>query len=281
MTIDSSSGVVVIHDMTNDDYHGERDHISRSKAHRYRGSRGGRSQRFEEVEGRSLFSGNASTDFGSLVDAMFEAVCRGDNIGAVAAFPPPDVLTSNGQRRGKKYVEWRSSLPPGQVEARVEDFEKASDVIAAITEHEYAAELIRGTTQTQESVFWVDADGHKRKARNDGRYQDRHWYDLKTTSKDLEDLRHSFRRFGYGWQAAWYAEAAGLAGCDEPGKFPFIVATTNPPYDVAVVELTQESIDEARQEIRETLAAIRERRTSKVYLPPSYHQPITLDLCWR
>jgi hypothetical protein len=279
LTIDSSAGPVVLHDLANDAYHKEEFHISRSKAHRYRGGSGGVAQRFED-EGGQVFAGNASTSFGSLVDAMFEAVCRGDFVQSVVAVAPPDVLTANGQRRGKRYTEWRSALPADVIETKEEDFEKASAVIAAIREHKSANELILQTTQTQESVFWVDDDGHKRKARCDGRAGDRHWYDLKTTSKELSqyELSKSFHRFGYAWQAAWYAEAAGLAGCDEPGRFPFIVAASYAPYEVCVVTLSQESVDYARDEIKKTLDMISRRRESGEYLPESYHNPISLDL---
>lgn len=278
LAVDSSQAPVVMHDLANDDYHGEKDHISRSKAHRYRGSLGGRAQWYEEVQGESCFSGNSSTDFGSLVDAMFEARCHGMDVETAAIVPPREVLTSNGQRRGGRYQEWKATLGPGQIECKEDDFARALCVVEAILDHRLARELVEGTTHTQESVFWVDGDGNKRKARCDGRYQDRHWYDLKTTSKDLADMRYSFRRFGYGWQAAWYGEAASLAGCDEPGRFPFIVATTFPPYDVAVIYLTQESIDAAAREIRETLDAIRRRRDSGEYVGDDYHSPLVLDL---
>ena len=100
--IDSSNGVVTFTDMTNDVYHSEPDHTSRSTAHRYRGPRGGRAQRYA-ASGKSLFGGNKSTDFGSLVDGAFEAECRGVDWRSRCAVAPPSVLTSNGQRRGKAY----------------------------------------------------------------------------------------------------------------------------------------------------------------------------------
>jgi hypothetical protein len=272
--IDTSNGVVVFTDMANEAYHANKSHKSRSTVHRYRGIRGGRAQRYSEVEGKSLFGGNKSTDFGSLVDGAFEAECRGIDWRSRCAVAPPSVLASNGSRRGKPYEEWRASLPVGAVECNEADFLKVADIIAAIREHEKANALIEATTSNQYSVFRTDEHGHRVKARADGVTPEL-WYDLKTTSSDIEDVQFSFRRFGYDWQAAWYTDAAIAAGWS-PFTFKFIVVQTAPPYDVAVCHLPDWAIERARQEIRETLDAMRLRSESGRYVDPSYHEEIEI-----
>lgn len=267
--IDSSAGPVVSSDMSNAVYHGERDHISRSSAHRYAGVEGGRSQRYAEVYGKSLFSGNTSTSFGTIVDAAVECEMRGVDWRSQIAVPPPTVLASDGSRRGKAYQDWKASLPSGGFECSEADFSKVADIVASIREHEAANELLEAATHSQYNVFWQDGDGHKRKARADGCTKDA-WFDLKTTSSEWRDLKYSFLRFGYDWQASWYSEAAKVAGWPA-FTFKFIVVQVFPPFNVKVVWIPEGIVAKAGEEIRETLALMRARRESGGYIDPAYH----------
>lgn len=268
--IDSSSGPVVSSDMPNAVYHGERDHISRSSAHRYAGVEGGRAQRYAEVYGKSLFSGNAATGFGTIVDAAIECEMRGVNWRSQIAVPPSSVLASDGSRRGKAYQEWKATLPAGGFECSEADYSKVSDIVASIREHREANELLEAATHSQYNVFWTDGSGHKRKARADGCTREA-WFDLKTTSSEWHELKWSFRRFGYDWQANWYTEAARVAGWPD-FVFKFVVVQSFAPFNVKVVWLPKEIIAKAGEEIRETLDRMRERRERGVYIEDdSYH----------
>ena len=269
-TIDTTVGPFVSTDMANEVYHGERGHISRSTAHRYRGELGGRAQRYAEVYGKSLFGGNSATTFGSIVDAACEAEIRGIDWRRMVTVPPSDVLASDGSRRGKAFQEWRSALPLGAVECSAADFGKVNDIVESIREHEIASQLLKDAQHSQYSVFWRDDDGHARKARADG-VTARCWFDLKTTSSEWRDLKWSFRRFGYDWQAVWYSQAARLCGWDA-FEFPFIVVQTFAPYDVKVVRIPEPVLLSAEDEIKRTLDEIRRRRETQQYVPAAYHQ---------
>lgn len=269
-------GLRVDYDLPNEVYHAEKEHVSRSKAHRYRGLAGGRAQRYE-AQGKSLFSGNAATSFGSIVDAAFEAVVRGVDWKARCVVPPPGVLASDGSRRGNAFKEWRSSLPVGAVECSEGDFQKTADMVASLWEHRRARDLMEQVAHSQMSVFWTDSNGHKRKARADGVTRSGAWFDLKTTSSEWRDLKWSFRRFGYDWQASWYTDAAVAAGAD-PFVFSFIVVQTFAPFDVKVVHLTDEAIERARVEIDETLFEMRRREETGIFVPDSYHDEQILEL---
>jgi hypothetical protein len=268
--------IEVLLDLPNDQYHARQPWISRSTAFRYRGLAGGVHQRFEEVRGKRIFSGNAATGFGTLVDTAFEAVARGVDWRSQVAVPPAGVLAADGSRRGKAFTEWRQSLPAGSVECNAADFAKVADIIEAIREHKIARELLESITHSQYSVFLTDAAGHQRKARADG-VTAREWFDLKTTSSEWPDLRYSFARFGYHWQAAWYSHAAAACGW-EPFTFRFVVVQANPPHEVRVVSLSPASLARAEAEIAETLDKIRERRESGEYVPEAYHEEFVLDL---
>lgn len=271
-----SDSLEVFTDMTNDAYHGRKSHVSRSQASRYRGVYGGRDQWWEEVQGKRLFEGNAGTTFGTLVDTAFECEARGIDWRSRCAVAPPEVLTSNGQRRGNAFQAWKASLPPDAIECSAADHVKIADIIASIRGHKLANQLLESITHTQYSVFWTDADGHKRKARADG-CNAKEWFDLKTTSSEWHELKWSFRRYAYDWQAAWYLDSAIAAGW-EPFKFRFIVVQTFGSYSVKVVSLTEEAIDNARHEIRKTLADMRHRRETGEYVPDQYHAEQVLEL---
>lgn len=270
------TGIRVDYDMANEAYHAEKDHVSRSKAHRYRGAMGGRAQRYES-DGKSLFSGNSATTFGSIVDAAFEATVRGVDWRARCVVPPPGVLAADGSRRGKAFTEWRSSLPGGAVECSASDFSKIADMVASLWEHKAARSLMEQVAHSQMSVFWRDSNGHKRKARADGVTRSGAWFDLKTTSSEWRELKWSFLRFGYHWQARWYCDAAEAAGA-EPFVFKFIVVQTFAPFDVKVVHLKDEDLERAGREIDETLYEMKRRQETGVWVPDSYHEEEVLDL---
>jgi hypothetical protein len=276
LVISTDTGIRIDFDMSNEDYHAEKTHKSRSQVHRYRGPRGGRAQRFVEVERKSLFSGNTATSFGSLVDSAFEAEVRGIDWRRRCLVPPRDVLAADGSRRGNAFKSWKESLPAGAVECNETDFGKVGDMVASLREHRLANELMEAVTHSQLSVFREDKNGHKLKARADG-VTEQEWFDLKTTSSEWHELKWSFRRFGYDWQAAWYTDAALAAGW-KPFTFRFIVVQTFAPYDVKVVSLTPEAVDRARQEIDETLYEMRRREETGVWVPDSYHEEEVLDL---
>lgn len=258
----------IVHtDLSNDEYHANKTHLSRSHVHRFKGRYGWKTQKFCDA-GRSVFDGSASTDLGSSLDAAFSAVVEKRSLDDVFCVPPVDVLTSNGQRRGKAFDQWKENLPPGAIEVSPATRTKIDDMIASILEHDEARRLIEETTSTQTSVFWTDPDGFNRKARADG-VTPSLWYDLKTTSAEWRDLHKSFIRFGYHWQASWYHDAAVAAGHPE-FTMPFIVVQTDPPHAVKVVTLPSRLIEFAGREIRETLFEMRRRRDTGVYVPEDY-----------
>jgi hypothetical protein len=267
--IDTKNAPFIDVDMPNEAYHAEKRHISRSTAHRYADDdMGGRSQRYAE-RGGSLFGGNSSTGFGTIVDVACGAEMRGVDWRSQVAVPPGSVLASDGSRRGKAYQEWKATLPAGCCECNATDYAKVQDIIASIYEHDAAKALVKAATHSQYSVFWTDSDGHARKARADG-VTPRGWFDLKTTSSEWRDLKWSFLRFGYDWQAVWYADAARVAGF-EPFDFPFIVVQTFAPFNVKVVTLPGDVLARAADEIKRTLDAVRTRRETGIYVPASYH----------
>lgn len=258
--------------LSNEDYHAERDHISRSVAYRYAATeRGALTQHYEDKRGKPVFTGNAATTLGSIVDAAVGAVAAGIEYRSVLCCPPRDVLSAAGRRQGKAYTEWRDALPKSAIECTEEDVVRVGEMIDSLLMHDEARRLIETCKSTQRSVFWTDADGHRRKARADGVCESGQWWDLKTTS-DIDRCRYSVTDYGYHWQAKWYCDARDAAARQPLGfEFPFVFVETRAPWMVRVITLSPEQLDAAGDEIRETLNAIKSRRESGVYLPESYH----------
>lgn len=237
-------------------------HLTRSYAHsvfKY----GGVGQEMLD-SGQSLFSGNAGTSFGTLVDRLIPALICGLTIDDLYVYAPDEVL-SNGARRGKPYLEWKAAQD-GKTDVSRDDFFRMRAIAENVLRHPRASEILEQTVDCQGCFRWVDEDGHKRKALADGLCEGFVW-DFKTTSSDWKNLWRSCDDYGYLWQAAWYLDGAMSCGMpDEPLRFIF--AQTQKPYAVRVRTMPADLVDQAREEIRETLAQISLRRELGVYTSP-------------
>lgn len=266
MVVDSSKGPVSLsrRELSNESYHGEKDHKSRSGVHqifRY----GGRGQWLLE-NGHKLVGLNAGLKIGSWFDAYWEAKALGEDTSKLFVVAPRDVLAADGSRRGKAYTDWAKSQT-GMI-VTDDDIELLTLMWMGVEACESAVYYLHETSDTQRSVFWVDRNGHKRKSRFDGQTSEK-IYDVKTTSSQWDQVYKSFLDYGYVWQAAWYTDAAYQIGY-EPFAMPFIVVQTVPPYETRVFTMPTEMVDAAREQIDQTLDAIRLRKETGEYLPADY-----------
>lgn len=266
MNIDSSAGPQTFSrlDLTNEQYHGERGHKSRSWTHQiYR--YGGVGQKLLE-QGVRLVGMNQGLKIGSWFDAYWEAKALGEDTSKLFVVAPPEVLAADGSRRGKAYTDWSKSQT-GQIVTE-SDLELLGLMWAAVEACDRAMELLGNTSDTQRSVFWTDRNGHARKSRYDGQTSEL-VYDVKTTSSQWDQIYKSFLDYGYIWQSAWYQDSAYQIEY-EPFRMPFVVVQTVPPYECGVFVMPSELIDAARDQIDRTLDAIRLRRETGEYLPADY-----------
>lgn len=266
MNIDSSGSPQTFGrlDLTNEQYHGEKGHVSRSYAHQiYR--YGGVGQKLLE-QGVKLVGMNSGLKTGSLFDAYWEAKALGEDTSKLFVVAPPEVLAADGSRRGKAYTDWVKNQS-GQIVTQA-DLDLLALMWAGVEACDRAMELLANTSDTQRSVFWHDRNGHARKARFDGQTSEL-VYDVKTTSSQWDQVYKSFLDYGYVWQSGWYQDAAYQIEY-EPFRMPFVVVQTVPPYECAVFVLPSEFIDAARDQIDRTLDAIRLRRETGEYFPADY-----------
>ena len=266
MVVDSSKGPVSLsrRELDNETYHGEKDHKSRSGVHqifRY----GGRGQWLLE-NGHKLVGMNTGLKIGSWFDAYWEAKALGEDTSKLFVVAPRDVLAADGSRRGKAYTDW-AKAQTGMIVTQ-DDIDLLTLMWMGVEACESAVYYLHETSDTQRSVFWVDSNGHKRKARFDGQTSEK-IYDVKTTSSQWDQVYKSFIDYGYVWQAAWYTDAAYQIGY-EPFAMPFVVIQTVPPYETKVFTMPSEMVDAARAQIDQTLDAIRLRKETGEYLPADY-----------
>lgn len=246
-------------------------HFTRSYAHSvFKG--GGPAQECLD-NGESLFDGNPSTTFGTLVDRAIPAVICGVDLAGMYAVPPEDVL-SNGARRGNAYLKWKESLV-GLMEITADDWERLQRIVANCLAHPRVREIFEATEDCQAVLRHTDASGHRRKCMTDGVTKEFLW-DFKTTSSSWGELGKSFFNFGYLWQDAWYEQAAVACGW-EPHRLRFIVAQSMKPYAVRVYTNPEEMVDRARVDIARTLDQIALRRKLNYYRSVEDEEEVVLD----
>lgn len=259
--LESNSGEIKLLDQAAVDaaYRADDGHYTRSYAHSvFKG--GGLAQECLD-RGESLFSGNAGTSFGSLVDRAIPAVIAGNDLESLYAIPPEDVL-SNGARRGKPYLEWKAALA-GRQEISAEDWDRLNRIVCNCLTHPLVSDILGKTLDCQATFRHTDAAGHKRKGLADGVCEGFLW-DFKTTSSSWDQLYRSCMDYGYLWQDAWYEDAAVACGWP-PHRLKFIFAQTSRPFGVRVYTMPQDLVDQARDQIARTLDQIALRRELGVY----------------
>lgn len=246
-------------------------HFTRSYAHAV--FKGGPLAQEALDNGEQLFSGNAATDFGSLVDRAIPMVVAGVALEDHLAVVPEEVL-SNGARRGKAYTDWVEDNADKSI-ITASDWWRLQRIVRNVTRHPAASAILEATTDMQATFRHVDPSGHRRKALADGVTLDFLW-DFKTTSSDWKSLWRSCVDYGYLWQAAWYVDAAMACGWDHH-SLKFVFAQTSKPHGVRVFTLPEELVEEARDKIRATLDQIRLRRELGVYSSPEEDEECELE----
>lgn len=242
-------------DLSNEAYHSSPEYLpykSRSRITRFVNH--GRAGMCCEKRGVSLFSGNAGTSLGTVVDVWLDHFARDPRVHPrdLFAVPPAEVLSSNGQRRGAKYTEWLESVD-GDVCSEAE-MEKAAIMADSIKHNPLCMDLIESTVCTQRSIFWKSEGGHLLKIRADGDDGRVPW-DLKTTSAPIDMFPKKAIEYGYHHQAALYLDgfiALGLLE-DPQVDFKFLVVQSIPPYRARVLVFPQKVVDFARRQVYDAL----------------------------
>lgn len=151
----------------------------------------------------------------------------------------------------------------------------------AVASDRIAAQYLRGLTP-EVPMFWTDPEtGIRCKGRPDGLIVagDTTIVGLKTA----EDVRiHHFQRkaarLGYHLQWAFYHDGARECGHDVRAPMVEIVVEKNPPYDVVVFEIHDDTIDDGRIAYRDALKTLADSRERGDFRGVSRGLPVHFSL---
>jgi hypothetical protein len=150
-----------------------------------------------------------------------------------------------------------------------DDYNSVCSMRDAIMDHPAAHDLLSMRSETELSLFWTNMLGQPSKARIDA-YSDlsRCVVDLKSTvSADPGEFARSAFKYGYHLQAAWYLDAARMAGL-KTDSIVFVAVEKTPPFGVACYRFDEDSIDAGRVSYMRAIAILHACESSREW--PGY-----------
>lgn len=237
-----------------EEYHADREYLSSSMLKTFRESPALFHGRY--ITGKWQQKTTPDLEFGSLFDWI---LLREGPVGCGFRRVPPEVLTSNGHRRGQAWNEFQAAPENQGVYLAGENAEamQIECMIDAVREHDAARRLIEGPGQFQRIYKWTDENGVNRKVMLDksaaisGQYL---IVDLKT-AKDAtpSGFAKAMANFGYHNQAAFYQDAVEHEHDVRPDVVLIVVCKV-PPYRVGVYQIADDAIEEGRKQNAKALA---------------------------
>lgn len=211
-------------------------------------------------------------DFGSVLHwATLEPERLWDSVAEI----PDDVLTSNGQRRGKKWDEYKSANA-GKRLLKAGDWRQVRGMLDAIRENPLVREFLRLPGEREKPIFWPEArSGVACKCKPDI-LTERVIIDVKTTVDASPDaFTRTILRYGYHRQAALYrAGVQMLTGDMLP--FLFVVIQKTEPYTCRVFRIGDDELQLGAADVSEGLAVMAKCFDASDFREPGEHEETTL-----
>ncbi len=185
-------------------------------------------------------------EFGSLVHTM---TLQPHLVNEQYVSIPSDVLTSNGQRRGKAWEQFVSDNHD-KTPVRESDFRRASTIAESVWQHPFFQLASEWVEHVEKPIAWIDPDAEVACKGIPDIVCSNEWIiDLKTTN-DLtgflqgQDVLTSSKiaEFGYHIQAAFYLRGATQFYDSPKTRFALLVVETQLPHRVYAIELNQAAI---------------------------------------
>lgn len=221
---------------------------------------------------------SSSLTHGSLLHRWLEV---GDRFWDELIVPPAKLLTDTG-RVGKAAKEWLAENGAGKAPVSQQELDQLRREADAVMGHSAARDLINARVASEISIRWRHEDGTLLRCRPDLICQDALGpvvVDLKTTrEKDvLSSWWRSVMDYGYHAQDAhyqWGMEAAGM----DARPLVFIVVSTEPYHDVAVVNLPTALVDIGRSQLQSAIADIGIRMSFDCWMPEQHGEVVELPV---
>lgn len=221
---------------------------------------------------------SAALSHGTLLHRWLEV---GDAFWDELVCPPAKLLTDTG-RVGKAAKEWLAENAAGKTPVSQAEFAQLRTEADAVLSHAAARELIEAKLAGEVSIRWRHHDGTLLRCRPDLISQDALGpivVDLKTTREAdvLSSWWRSVRDYGYHAQDAhyqWGMEAVGM----DARPLVFVVVSTTPPHDVAVVNLPAVMVDAGRRRMEAAIADIAVRMDFDCWMPEQHGEVVELPV---
>lgn len=194
-------------------------------------------------------------------------------------FPLEFPVWQGGRRQGKTWESFVDALPVTASVLSISEYERCLAIRDAVRAHPVAARLLdREGTLTEHVVQWTDKDtGLDCKARFDAVNPYGYLLDLKTTQHiDERRFTRTVADMAYHAQAAFYC--AGFESAYGAGQvFYFIAVESEPPHDVAVYVLDDDSLWAGEELVKSLLRRVKDCRETGQW-PGMYPTLQTLTL---
>ncbi len=188
-----------------------------------------------------------------------------------------------GDRRAGKAWEAFKEQHPNKTILKSEEYDRCLAIAESVRNNPHAAEIL-DKGKAEQTITWIDpSTGLACKGRIDFISESQPCIaDLKTTG-DIDARRFSAlaARMGYFTQCAWYRDGYRLSGGDMLSA-AIIAVEKDPPFDVAVYVLDEDSLYAGAEEYVRLITRVRECTESGKW-PGRYQEKQTLQLpawCW-
>lgn len=260
--------------MSHADYHAEREHDSSSSLRLFEES----PARYYHTRITGRIQPKPETDAMRLGTATHVAILEPERIHELVEVIPPEVLSSDGAKRGKKWEAWRDEHQ-GLVHVSQAEFDALKWQVENAWTNSAVRAVLERVTVREHSIFWTTKDGYRLKCRMDAAQElDGQIIDLKRTARTERDFWRAVKDFAYHRQAALYC-AGFKALYGVRARFHFLIVQSEPPYECCIRTLPLDALKLGHAENKETLKQLYEcRRGARRWVTDGYEQIRELDL---
>lgn len=190
-------------------------------------------------------------------NACHAALLEPERLGELIAIVPDDVLSANAAKVGKAWEAWKAEHA-GQIHLKRDAYDLLRWKIDAVWSNPQCAKLLSEATVREHSIFWIDDEERRLKARLDLAVEiDCLIGDVKNTTRDESQFWRNVRDYGLHRQAALYCDSFVAKYGVEP-RFWYLIVHDDPPFESCVRTFPADAITLGRRQNAETLTKLYE-----------------------
>lgn len=203
------------------------------------------------------------------------------SVDEIVAVIPPDVLNSQGHRKGAAWKEW-SEAHPDRIQMKADEMEAIRHMVRNVYAHPRATMLLANAMHYEFTVLYEDPEtGLPLRARPDlisGFYSRVIVVDFKTTrALTPREFASEAVKWGYHRQEAWYREGVERFGYDI-AAFLFVTVDKSPAHECRVYELSSSALQLGREENQSIRRDLAHRLETDDWTDPYGKEILTIDL---